>query len=65
MALCSVVLLVGLEPTRCFHRELLRLLRLPFRHISKHTRVIVANYENKDGICTAVTLPMSILSSTI
>ena len=29
----SLMRMVGLEPTRCHHRQILSLLRLPFRHI--------------------------------
>lgn len=55
----------GLEPAHHRWQRILSPPRLPFRHSGKHTRVIVATYENKGGICTAVTLPTSILSLNI
>ncbi len=33
--------MVGLEPTRCCHRQILSLLRLPFRHIRALDYIII------------------------
>ena len=39
---------MGVEPTRCHHRQILSLLRLPFRHFRRHiTEIIMQFLSNK------------------
>lgn len=58
MALCSVVLMVGLEPTLCFHKQILSLSCLPIPpHQHKYKSHRTFTYGSKDGICLANALP--------
>ena len=42
--------MVGLEPTRCCHRQILSLLRLPFRHIRVPYYVTTMHPQKQENI---------------
>ena len=45
--------MVGFEPTRCYHRQILSLLRLPFRHI-RTASIYYHNTDQKSNVNSAL-----------